>query len=84
MSSLFQEFLHSPVFPVMVISYEMFVRYVEDIRKIKFDLVICDEAHRLKNAAIKTTMVRSSWYKLNDEPRLTNKFEGFQDLLNVF
>jgi DNA repair and recombination protein RAD54B len=42
----------------MVISYEMFVRYVEDIKKIKFDLVICDEAHRLKNAAIKTTMVR--------------------------
>ena len=44
----------------MVISYEMFVRYVEDMRKIKFDLVICDEAHRLKNAAIKTTMVKGS------------------------
>ena len=44
----------------MVISYEMFVRYVEDMRKIKFDLVICDEAHRLKNAAIKTTMVKKS------------------------
>ena len=55
-----QEFIHSPVFPVMVISYEMFVRYVEDIKKIRFDVVICDEAHRLKNAAIKTTMHISS------------------------
>ncbi|XP_046840079.1 DNA repair and recombination protein RAD54B-like [Xenia sp. Carnegie-2017] len=55
-----EEFLRSPVFPVMVISYEMFVRYVEDMRKIKFDLVVCDEAHRLKNTAIKTTMHISS------------------------
>ena len=32
----------------------MFLRCIEDIRKVKFDLVICDEAHRLKNSAIKT------------------------------
>lgn len=51
-----QEFMYSPIYPVMVISYEMFVRYIEDIKKIKFNLVICDEAHRLKNSTIKTTM----------------------------
>lgn len=49
--------MYSPIYPVMVISYEMFVRYIEDIKKIKFNLVICDEAHRLKNSTIKTTMV---------------------------
>lgn len=38
----------------MVISYEMFLRCIEDVRKAKFNLVICDEAHRLKNARIKT------------------------------
>ena len=41
----------------MIISYEMFLRSVEDVKKIKFGLVICDEAHRLKNTTIKTTTV---------------------------
>ena len=43
--------------PVMIISYEMFVRNVEEIKKIKFDLLVCDEGHRLKNVNVKTTMV---------------------------
>ena len=43
-----------PKSPVLIISYEMFLRCIEDIRKVKFDLIICDEAHRLKNSAIKT------------------------------
>ena len=41
----------------MIISYEMFLRSVEEVRNIKFGLVICDEAHRLKNTAIKTATV---------------------------
>lgn len=52
-----QEFLHSPIYPVMVVSYEMAVRYSEDLHKIKFDLMVCDEAHRLKSNTIKTTSV---------------------------
>lgn len=43
----------------MIISYEMFLRSVEEVRNIKFGLVICDEAHRLKNTAIKTATVSS-------------------------
>ena len=61
MVSFSKEFIHSPVYPVMVISYEMFVRYIEDMKKIKFNLVVCDEAHRLKNSAIKTTMVMNTF-----------------------
>ncbi|XP_066942085.1 DNA repair and recombination protein RAD54B-like isoform X2 [Macrobrachium rosenbergii] len=41
--------------PVMIISYEMFVRSAEAIEALKFDLLLCDEGHRLKNANIKTT-----------------------------
>ncbi|XP_073258771.1 DNA repair and recombination protein RAD54B-like [Porites lutea] len=53
-----KEFINSPIYPVMIISYEMFLRSVEEIRSIKFGLVICDEAHRLKNTTIKTaTMI---------------------------
>lgn len=44
----------------MIISYEMFLRSVEEVRNIKFGLVICDEAHRLKNTAIKTATVSSA------------------------
>ena len=59
-----QEFINSPIYPVMIISYEMFLRSVEEIRSIKFGLVICDEAHRLKNTTIKTATVRASWFVL--------------------
>ncbi|KAJ7372116.1 DNA repair and recombination protein rad54b [Desmophyllum pertusum] len=53
-----KEFMNSPLYPVMIISYEMFLRSVEEVRNIKFGLVICDEAHRLKNTTIKTaTMI---------------------------
>jgi len=41
----------------MLISYEMFVRYYDDISQMHFDLLICDEGHRLKNTTIKTYTV---------------------------
>jgi SNF2 family N-terminal domain. len=46
-----------PQIPVMLISYEMFVRYYDDISQMHFDLLICDEGHRLKNTTIKTYAV---------------------------
>ncbi|PIK38731.1 putative DNA repair and recombination protein RAD54B [Apostichopus japonicus] len=55
-----KEFQISTIYPVMVVSYEMMVRYADDIRKIKFDLMVCDEAHRLKNNTIKTTSILTS------------------------
>ncbi|XP_012943574.1 DNA repair and recombination protein RAD54B [Aplysia californica] len=50
-----QDFIKSSNHQVLVISYEMFVRNYEDVKQVPFDLIICDEGHRLKNTAIKTT-----------------------------
>ncbi|KAI4883629.1 hypothetical protein NFI96_012926 [Prochilodus magdalenae] len=49
-----EDYVSSPLCPVMVISYEMLLRSVEVLKKLDFDLVICDEGHRLKNSGIKT------------------------------
>lgn len=33
----------------------MLLRSLDQIKTVKFDLLICDEGHRLKNSTIKTT-----------------------------
>lgn len=43
----------------MIISYEMLVRHYDDIKDIKFQLLICDEGHRLKNNQIRTSTLLS-------------------------
>ncbi|XP_064461046.1 DNA repair and recombination protein RAD54B-like isoform X2 [Ornithodoros turicata] len=49
-------FLRQPsLYPVLILSYEMCVRCAESLSNVTFDLLVCDEAHRLKNANIKTT-----------------------------
>ncbi|XP_037513099.1 DNA repair and recombination protein RAD54B [Rhipicephalus sanguineus] len=49
-------FLNQPsTYPVLILSYEMYMRISNSLAGINFDLLICDEAHRLKNANIKTT-----------------------------
>ena len=55
-----KDFTKTPRASVMIISYEMFVRNVDDINNLNFDLLICDEGHRLKNSEVKTLKVNKS------------------------
>ncbi|GAB1599245.1 DNA repair and recombination protein RAD54B-like [Argonauta hians] len=54
------EYLLRPKCPVLIMSYEMFLRNVKDLEKVNFDLIICDEGHRLKNTSIKTSALLNS------------------------
>ncbi|KAL7393127.1 hypothetical protein ABVT39_006866 [Epinephelus coioides] len=55
-----EQFVLSPLHSVLVISYEMLLRCLEQVQKVEFGLVICDEGHRLKNSNIKTSSALSS------------------------
>ncbi|XP_060906556.1 DNA repair and recombination protein RAD54B [Labrus mixtus] len=50
-----EQFVLSPLHSVLVISYEMLLRCLEQVQKVEFGLIICDEGHRLKNSTIKTS-----------------------------
>ncbi|XP_066034754.1 DNA repair and recombination protein RAD54B isoform X2 [Chamaea fasciata] len=55
-----EEFISSPLYSVMIISYEMLLRSLDQIQAVEFNLLICDEGHRLKNSTIKTTTALTS------------------------
>lgn len=52
-----KDFTKHPRNLVMIISYEMFIRCHAEINEITFQLIVCDEGHRLKNSNIKATKV---------------------------
>ncbi|XP_057691439.1 DNA repair and recombination protein RAD54B [Corythoichthys intestinalis] len=55
-----ETFVLSPLHSVLVISYEMLLRCLEQVQKVEFGLIICDEGHRLKNSSIKTSSALNS------------------------
>ncbi|KAF9430681.1 helicase [Entomortierella beljakovae] len=48
------DFTLGKVYPVMVIGYEKLRMVQEELKNANFDIIICDEGHRLKTANIKT------------------------------
>uniref|UniRef100_A0AAY4DKP1 RAD54 homolog B n=1 Tax=Denticeps clupeoides TaxID=299321 RepID=A0AAY4DKP1_9TELE len=50
-----EDYIPSPLCPVLVLSYEMVLRSLESLKKFDFGVLICDEGHRLKNTNIKTS-----------------------------
>lgn len=67
--------------PFMLISYEMFVNQFESIKSIKFDIIVCDEGHRLKNSNIKASIQLT---KLDCKKRLILTGTPIQNDLHEF
>uniref|UniRef100_A0A8C2VN22 DNA repair and recombination protein RAD54B n=1 Tax=Chinchilla lanigera TaxID=34839 RepID=A0A8C2VN22_CHILA len=76
-----EEFTKYTFYSVLIISYEMLLRSLDQIKIIKFDLLICDEGHRLKNSAIKTT---TALFSLSCEKRIILTGTPIQNDLQEF
>lgn len=55
-----KDFLHSNIYSAMIIGYEKLRNMESDLEDASFDIIICDEGHRLKNQNIKTLQVISA------------------------
>ncbi|XP_043509050.1 DNA repair and recombination protein RAD54B-like isoform X1 [Frieseomelitta varia] len=66
---------------VLIISYDMLIKYKQEIEQIPFDLIICDEGHRLKNNDIKTAKIL---YNLNCKRRILLTGTPIQNDLQEF
>ncbi|KAK3828191.1 MAG: SNF2 family N-terminal domain-containing protein [Benniella sp.] len=52
--SIITDFTLGKIYPVMVIGYEKMRMVLDELKNATFDIIICDEGHRLKAANIKT------------------------------
>ncbi|XP_025152483.1 DNA repair and recombination protein RAD54B isoform X1 [Harpegnathos saltator] len=76
-----KDFTSRPRNSVMIISYEMFIRCHMEINEIAFDLIVCDEGHRLKNSNIKAAKLL---YEVNCKKRIILTGTPIQNDLKEF
>ena len=75
--------------PVLIISYEMFTRTFTSIDdNLTFDLVVCDEGHRLKNAGAKASQCLATMTNTDKRIVLTgtplqNELKEFYAIVNI-
>ncbi|XP_052893798.1 DNA repair and recombination protein RAD54B-like [Anopheles moucheti] len=48
-----KRYAQSPHIPILIISYEMLSKQIAELETVRFDLMFCDEGHRLKNSNVK-------------------------------
>uniref|UniRef100_A0A182WBI8 DNA repair and recombination protein RAD54-like n=1 Tax=Anopheles minimus TaxID=112268 RepID=A0A182WBI8_9DIPT len=48
-----KRYAQSPHIPILIISYEMLSKQICELETVRFDLMFCDEGHRLKNSNVK-------------------------------
>ncbi|KAI5742570.1 hypothetical protein M8J77_008720 [Diaphorina citri] len=76
-----EDYVYSRVSPVLIISYEMLIRAYQTIVDTEFDLLICDEGHRLKNGKSKLYELMTS---LNIRKRILLSGTPLQNDLQEF
>ncbi|XP_053674625.1 DNA repair and recombination protein RAD54B-like [Anopheles nili] len=52
-----KQYVQSQHIPILIISYEMLSKQISELESVKFDLIFCDEGHRLKNSNVKAFAV---------------------------
>uniref|UniRef100_A0A182QQS1 DNA repair and recombination protein RAD54-like n=1 Tax=Anopheles farauti TaxID=69004 RepID=A0A182QQS1_9DIPT len=48
-----KRYAQSPHIPILIISYELLAKQIGELETVRFDLMFCDEGHRLKNSNVK-------------------------------
>ncbi|ODQ83187.1 hypothetical protein BABINDRAFT_159629 [Babjeviella inositovora NRRL Y-12698] len=74
-------FSKTKVYQVLVMGYEKILTMQEELSKTTFDLIVCDEGHRLKNGANKSLAVLNS---LNTERKVVLSGTPIQNDLTEF
>lgn len=79
--SKIESFLNAKLMPLMIISYEQLRVHMKLLNDAKFDLMICDEGHRLKNPESQTT---KSLESIQCEHRIVLTGTPFQNNFNEY
>lgn len=72
--------------PLIISSYEKAQNYTEDVKKVEWDLIICDEAHRMRNRKYTFRLIKEldpRYLLLLTATPIHNKLEDFYNLVDL-